>query len=139
MAGLWHMDCDLVEQEIGNEQPSFTPAKVGYATNPPTCMEDMRVRLLPPMEPASEHFPATGRSHARAITGLMLCSTLLLASIVRIIDVHSTNTESISAKVPDALAVTGDARGTTEDTSLEEGWQITETVWRLSAGRLLAV
>jgi hypothetical protein len=69
----------------------------------------------------------------------MLCSTLLLASIVRIIDVHSTNTESISAKVPDALAVTGDARGTTEDTSLEEGWQITETVWRLSAGRLLAV
>jgi hypothetical protein len=63
------------------------------------------LRLLPPMGPEREHFPATERSHALAITGLMLCSALLLANIVRIIDVRSTNTESISAKVPDVRRI----------------------------------
>jgi beta-lactamase class A len=106
------MGCNLVEQKISGD-PRHLPVKVGHGTNPLTLMEEIRVRQLPPRQPVGNRFPATERLHALAVTGFVLCSTLLLASIVRIIDVRSTNTSAFSAKVPDAIAMLGEARQTT--------------------------
>jgi hypothetical protein len=60
IVGLWHMDCNLVEQKISGD-PHYLPAKVGHATNPLTLMEEIKSATIASSGASGRSFSSNGK------------------------------------------------------------------------------